>query len=99
MSLQSQLDSTLGKVLESDGFGHSITVDDVHVVGVFSPPKKEPIGFDGLFLERRELYCKVTEIDAPITGQEMVIDGGRWTVGTVETWDSFFRAECTRYLS
>lgn len=83
-------------MLALDTFGRQLDVDGVAVVGIFSDPEKEPYGFEGMFMEKRDLYCKTAEVHAPVTGQQLKINGDRWMVDVVETWDGFFVAEMTR---
>lgn len=105
MSFHSQLQNSLVAMIDLNAFGRSIIVDGKTVVAIFSTPVKESpllkesVGVDGVFKESRTLYCKTAEVDAPVVGQEMIIDGGRWIVESVDTWSDFFEAECSRYLS
>ncbi len=99
MGYQADIEPHLIDMLDLDAFGRDIVVDGVAVVGIFSDPEKEPFGFEGLFLEKRMLYCETADVAAPVTDQQMLIDGERWQTGPVETWDGFFGAEMMRNVS
>ena len=106
MSLMSDMADALTSMIDIDVFGRSVTVDGVPVIAIFSPPEKalagtpqQPFGLDGVHVETRTLYCKTDDVAAPVTGQELTIDGDRWNVGSVDSWTDFFGAECMRYLS
>ncbi len=99
MGFKADIESHLLDMIDVDAFGETITVDGAAVVAIFSPPEKEPVPFEGIYLERRMLYCRTRDIIAPVTGQQLTINGDRWTVDTVETWDGFFGAELMRNMS
>ena len=96
MSYQSDIEPHLTDMIDLDAFGKQLDIDGVAVVGIFSASEKEAYDFDGLYLDRRKFYCKIADVLPPVTGQQMRVNGERWHVDIVKTFDTFFIAEITR---
>lgn len=53
----------------------------------------------GVNVERRTLLALSADMQKPVSGQELEIEGGFWTVGQVEDQHGVFRISLSRNLS
>ena len=103
MSLRDDIESDLFDLLDDEMFGRDMLIDGDYITGIWQSdnllePGQTPGHFAGSIVERYRLIVSKKDLEA-VTGQELDIDGVKWTVVGIRPWSTMTDLVVERYTA